>query len=174
MPRNPKHVAHKASPSDCVQVWYYFFFFSHIIYFFFSTYWFKPVPERNGSRSKIKHHHHRCNLLPYMLWNQKASPCPEFSAITPLVTAESVGVERLPADEPWLEQPPAGETVRLRNNRSMEGSSGLRRLTGQKAEPPWGVKFTLLGSGQDEMRVGLSWCGVLQGERKGGTLSKDF
>ena len=30
----------------------------------------------------------------------------------------------------------------------MEGSRGLRRLTGQKAEPPWGVKLTLLGSGQ--------------------------
>ena len=151
------------------------FFFSHIIVFvsFFSTYWFKPVPERNGSRSKIKHHH-RCNLLPYTLWNQQARLCPELSAITPLVTAESVGVERLPADDPWLEQLPAGETVRLRNNRSMEGSSGLRRLTGQKAEPPWGVKFTLLGSGQEEMKVGLSWCGELQGERKGGTLSKDF
>lgn len=63
---------------------------------------------------------------------------------------------------PWLEQLPAGETARLRNNRSMEGSSGLRRLTGQKAEPPWGVKFTLLGSGQEEMmRAGLGWCGVL-------------
>lgn len=31
----------------------------------------------------------------------------------------------------------------------MEGSRGFRRLTGQKAEPPCGVKLTLLGSGQD-------------------------
>lgn len=83
-------------------------------------------------------------------------------------------MDRLPVDGawqelvPWLEQLPAGEMVRLRNNRSMEGSRGLRRLTGQKAEPPWGVKFTLLGSGQDEMRAGLSWWGVLQEERKSG------
>ena len=68
---------------------------------------------------------------------------------------------------PWLEQLPAGETARLRNNRSMEGRRGFRRLTGQKAEPPWGVKFTLLGSGQEEMRAGLGWRGVLQGKRKG-------
>lgn len=56
---------------------------------------------------------------------------------------------------PWVEQLPPG--TRLRNNRSMEGSRGFRRLTGQKAEPPWGVKFTLFGSGQEEMRVGLFW-----------------
>lgn len=79
----------------------------------------------------------------------------------------SGGAARLPEDVawqelvPWLEQLPAGETARLRNSRSMEGSRGLRRLTGQKAEPPWGVKFTLLGSGQEEMRAGLSWCRVL-------------
>lgn len=79
----------------------------------------------------------------------------------------SEGPARLPEDVawqelvPWLEQLPAGETARLRNNRSMEGSRGLRRLTGQKAEPPWGVKFTLFGSGQEEMRVGLEWRGVL-------------
>lgn len=85
----------------------------------------------------------------------------------------SGGAARLPEDVawqelvPWLEQLPAGETERLRNNRSMEGSNGLRRLTGQKAEPPWGVKFTLLGSGQEEMKAGLSWSGVLQKERRG-------
>lgn len=56
--------------------------------------------------------------------------------------------------------------MRLRNNRSMEGSRGLRRLTGQKAEPPWGVKFTLLGSGQEEMRVGFSWRRVLRKRNK--------
>lgn len=66
--------------------------------------------------------------------------------------------------DPWLEQLPPGETARLRNNMSMEGSSGFRRLTGQKAEPPWGVKFTLLGSGQDEMRAGFDWRGELQDE----------
>lgn len=63
--------------------------------------------------------------------------------------------------EPWLEQPLTGETARLRSNRSMEGSRGLSRLTGQKAEPPWGVKFTLLGSGQEEMKAGLGWRGAL-------------
>lgn len=56
---------------------------------------------------------------------------------------------------PWLEQFPTGETVRLRINMSMEGNRGFRRLTGQKAEPPWGVKFTLLGSGQEETRACL-------------------
>lgn len=76
------------------------------------------------------------------------------------------------ADDTWqelvpgLEQPPVGEMVRLRNNASMEGSRGLRRLTGQKAEPPWGVKFTLLGSGQEEIKAGLSWCEELEEERK--------
>lgn len=47
------------------------------------------------------------------------------------------------------EQPVTGETDRPRNNKSMEGRRGFRRLTGQKAEPPCGVKFTLLGSGQE-------------------------
>lgn len=55
----------------------------------------------------------------------------------------------------WTEQLPVGDTARLRSNSSTEGSRGLRRLTGQKAEPPWGVKFTLLGSGQEETRAGL-------------------
>lgn len=70
----------------------------------------------------------------------------------------------VPVQEPgsWLKQPSAGETARLRNNRSMEGRRGLRRLTGQKAEPPWGVKFILLGSGQEEMTAGLSFCIVLE------------
>lgn len=67
---------------------------------------------------------------------------------------------------PRLEQPPVGEMVRLRNSASMEGSRGLRRLTGQKAEPPWGVKFTLLGSGQEEIKAGLSWCEELEEEKK--------
>lgn len=67
---------------------------------------------------------------------------------------------------PGLEQPPVGEMVRLRNNAFMEGSRGLRRLTGQKAEPPWGVKFTLLGSGQEEIKAGLSWCEELEEEKK--------
>lgn len=87
--------------------------------------------------------------------------------MTAAVEEGSGGAARLPEDVvwqelvPWLKQLPAGETARLRNNRSMEGSSGLRRLTGQKAEPPWGVKFTLLGSGQEEMRAGFGWRGVL-------------
>lgn len=83
------------------------------------------------------------------------------------------GGEGLPAaDEPWqepdpgLERPPVGETLRLRNNMSMEGSKGFRRLTGQKAEPPWGVKFTLLGSGQEEIKAGFSLSGVLEEEKK--------
>lgn len=80
----------------------------------------------------------------------------------------SGGAARLPEEVawqelvPWFEQLPAGETARLRNNRSMEGSSGFRRLTGQKAEPPWGVKLTLLGSGQEEMRAGFCSRGVLK------------
>lgn len=63
---------------------------------------------------------------------------------------------------PWFEQLPDGETERLRNNRSIEGSSGLRRLTGQKAEPPWVVKLTLLGSGQEEIRAGFCSRGTLK------------
>lgn len=47
------------------------------------------------------------------------------------------------------EQPVTGETDRPRNSKSMEGRRGLSRLTGQKAEPPCGVKLTLLGSGQE-------------------------
>lgn len=64
----------------------------------------------------------------------------------------------------------AGDTARLRNSRSMDGSRGLSRLTGQNAEPPWGVKFTLLGSGQEERRS-EDWarCGKLW-ERKGQLL----
>lgn len=73
----------------------------------------------------------------------------------------SGGAPRAPESVVWQELVPWVETVRLRNNRSMEGSRGLRRLTGQKAEPPWGVKFTLLGSGQEETRAGLFWCEVL-------------
>lgn len=53
-------------------------------------------------------------------------------------------------------QPVTGETDRPRKSRSMEGRRGLRRLTGQKAEPPCGVKLTLLGSGQDGCRRGSS------------------
>lgn len=68
---------------------------------------------------------------------------------------------------PWPEQPLAGEIARLQNNRSIEGKRGLRRLTGQKAEPPWGVKFTLLGSGQEEMRAGWGRRGALGKEWRG-------
>lgn len=109
--------------------------------------------------------------------DQKARPSPKFSPTeVAAAPAGSEGADRFPVDIawqeliPWFEQPPAGETVRPRNNRSMEGSRGLRRLTGQKAEPPWGVKFTLLGSGQEEMKAGLSCCGVLQDERKRGSV----
>lgn len=59
-----------------------------------------------------------------------------------------------------------GETERLRNRMSMEGRRGLSRLTGQKAEPPWVVKFTLLGSGQDERKEAWPRRGEL-GEREG-------
>lgn len=38
--------------------------------------------------------------------------------------------------EAWPEQPVTGDTERPRKRRSMEGSRGFRRLTGQKAEPP--------------------------------------
>lgn len=66
----------------------------------------------------------------------------------------------------WLKQPSTGDTARLRNSRSIEGRRGLRRLTGQNAEPPWGVKFILLGSGQEEMTAGFSFWIVLQKIRK--------
>lgn len=81
---------------------------------------------------------------------------------------ESGGPARLLGLVPWPEQLPTGETARLRKSRSMEGSRGFRRLTGQKAEPPWGVKFTLLGSGHEEMRAGLGRCGALGDERRKG------
>lgn len=80
--------------------------------------------------------------------------------------AASGGAGLLAGGEPGLERSPVGETLRLRNNMSMEGSKGFRRLTGQKAEPPWGVKFTLLGSGQEEIKAGLSLSGVLEGEEE--------
>lgn len=78
----------------------------------------------------------------------------------------SGGEGLLAAGDPWLERSPVGETLRLRNNMSMEGSKGFRRLTGQKAEPPWGVKFTLFGSGQEEIKAGLSLSGVLEEKKK--------
>lgn len=99
--------------------------------------------------------------------DQKARPSPELSP-----TEGSQGDARLPEDAawkelvPWLEQLPVGDTARLRNSRSIEGSRGLRRLTGQKAEPPWGVKFTLFGSGHEETGVGLDWSGALKMRRK--------
>lgn len=34
------------------------------------------------------------------------------------------------------------------------------------------MKFTLLGSGQEEMRAGLSWCRVLQNERREKLMTK--
>lgn len=58
-----------------------------------------------------------------------------------------------------------GETDRPRKRRSMEGRRGFRRLTGQKAEPPWGVKLTLLGSGQDGWRRDSSWQEDLEVQR---------
>lgn len=73
--------------------------------------------------------------------NQKARPSPEPSP-TATVAGGSGGEVRLLEEVawqelvPWLEQVLAGDTARLRNNRSMEGSRGFRRLTGQKAEPP--------------------------------------
>lgn len=72
---------------------------------------------------------------------QKARPSPDFSPIAG-EGAASGGEDLLAVDDAWqelvpgLERPPVGEMVRLRNNASMEGSKGLRRLTGQKAEPP--------------------------------------
>lgn len=97
--------------------------------------------------------------------DQNTRPFPELSPITVEATAGSGGAA---VQEPGssLKQPSAGETARLRNNRSMEGRRGFKRLTGQKAEPPWGVKFILLGSGQEEMTAGLSFCIVLEGEKK--------
>lgn len=67
--------------------------------------------------------------------------------------------------EAWPGQPVTGETDRPRKRRSMEGRRGFRRLTGQKAEPPWGVKLTLLGSGQDGWRRGSSWQADLRVKR---------
>lgn len=64
--------------------------------------------------------------------------------------------------EAWPGQPVTGDTDRPRKRRSMEGRRGFRRLTGQKAEPPWGVKLTLLGSGQDAWRRGSSWQAALE------------
>lgn len=98
--------------------------------------------------------------------HQKARPSPELSAMAAEAGESGEGPTLLEEAVPWLEQPPTGETARLRSNRSTEGSRGLRRLTGQKAEPPWGVKFTLLRSGQEEMRAGLGWCGALSRERR--------
>ncbi|TNN46757.1 hypothetical protein EYF80_043042 [Liparis tanakae] len=109
----------------------------------------------------------RCALQRRSSRNQNARPPPELSPITEAAEGGSGGAARLPKDaawqalDSWPEQLPAGETARLRNNRSMEGCRGCRRLTGQKAEPPWGLKFTLLGSGQEERRAGLGWRGAL-------------
>lgn len=97
--------------------------------------------------------------------DQNTRPFPELSAITAGATAGSGGVAAQEPDSS-LKQPSTGETARLRNNRSMEGRRGFKRLTGQKAEPPWGVKFILLGSGQEEMTAGLSFCIVLDGEKR--------
>lgn len=92
---------------------------------------------------KIKQHQHICprqlKYLRYALCDQKARPSPELSPITAAVAGGSTGAEEDVTWQelvPWLEQLPVGEMVRLRNNMSMEGSKGLRRLTGQKAEPP--------------------------------------
>lgn len=94
--------------------------------------------------------------------NAKASPELSPTTVELLVVGGGSGGPAWPLElVPWLEQLPTGETARLRNSRSMEGSNGFKRLTGQKAEPPWGVKFTLLGSGQEEMRAGLGRCGAL-------------
>lgn len=73
------------------------------------------------------------------------------------LTVSSYCIPRCLVGEAWPGQPVTGETDRPRKRRSMEGSRGFRRLTGQKAEPPWGVKLTLLGSGQDGWRTGSSW-----------------
>lgn len=72
-------------------------------------------------------------------------------------------IPRCLVGEVWPGQPVTGETDRPRKRRSMEGRRGFRRLTGQKAEPPWGVKLTLLGSGQDGWRKGSSWQADLGG-----------
>lgn len=67
----------------------------------------------------------------------------------------------------WPGQPVTGETDRPRKSRSMDGRRGFRRLTGQKAEPPWGVKLTLLGSGQDGCSKASSWQQDLSGKVEG-------
>lgn len=104
--------------------------------------------------------------------DQKVRLPPEPSPITAGAAAGLGEEARLPEEAvwqelvPWFEQIPAGEPVRLRNSRSMEGSRGLRRLTGQKAEPPWGVKFTLFGSGQEETMACFSWRGELRNRKE--------
>lgn len=66
-------------------------------------------------------------------------------------------IPRCLVGDTWPGQPVTGETDRPRKSRSMEGRRGFRRLTGQKAEPPCGVKLTLLGSGQDGCSEASSW-----------------
>lgn len=99
--------------------------------------------------------------------DQKTSPFPELSPSTAEAMAASRGAAVLVQElGSWLEQPSTGDTARLRNSRSMEGRRGLRRLTGQKAEPPWGVKFIFFGSGQEEMTAGFSFWIVLEEKEK--------
>lgn len=125
-----------------------------------------PSPKRIFSSITI-------TLLSHFLQNktirppdQNTRPFPELSPITAEATAGSGGAAAAQEPGSSLRQPSAGETARLRNNRSMEGRRGFKRLTGQKAEPPWGVKFILLGSGQEEMTAGLSFCIVLEEGKK--------
>lgn len=99
--------------------------------------------------------------------DQNTRPFPEPSPITAEAMAGSRGAGVLVQQVgSWLKQPSTGDTARLRNNRSIEGRRGSRRLTGQNAEPPWGVKFILLGSGQEEMTAGFSFCIVLEKKKR--------
>lgn len=145
MPKNPKQPVHKPRTGF---VW--MILFPKIIF---------------------NYYNHTSPTFPAAKWirsaDQNTRPFPEPSPIPAEATAGSTGAAVLVQElGSWLEQPSTGETARLRNNRSMEGRRGLSRLTGQNAEPPWGVKLILLGSGQEEMTAGFSFCTVLEKEKQ--------
>lgn len=154
MPKNPKQAAHKACTGFV---------------------WRIPFPSNYFSTITIIPRSH--SLQTKRMWSadQNTRPFPEVSPITAEAMAGSRGAAVLVQElGSGLKQPSTGDTARLRSSRSIEGRRGLRRLTGQNAEPPWGVKFILLGSGQEEMTAGFSFWIVLEKIRKRNKRSFNF
>lgn len=166
MPRNPKQVAHEASPLDCVRVWYSFP--SPPILLFFNLL-FQTCIEKEWSLSKINH-----QMCPRRLWYLHYT----FSAEKDLqLRSKSEALPRAFSHRSggggggiWRSGPaPSGRplaraTACWRDGEAAEqqvhgGKQGLEEADGAEGGAPMGGEVYLVGvwAGGDEGWLELVW-----------------